>query len=367
MMFSFFGSTLSRYLARIYAFNFIAMMLLLAGIVFLFDTVELLRRSTGREGIGFSLLIKMSLLKLPDVMNTIAPFAVLFSALFTFWQLSRRQELVVLRSAGISVWQFLSPILLVALAAGAIMVTVLNPLGAALYTKYAQLEQKFLKSNDTSIVAIFDQGLWLRQEVEGGYTVLHAARIDPDWRLLNVMALFYDNNDSFSKRLDSSVAELTPGKWVLKDSVLNIPNEKSRRLGRAEIKTSLTPNEIEDSFSSPRSMGFWALPSFIQTLDNTGFDSTRLRIHFQSLLAQPFLYMAMIILAACVALRQQRQGQTFAFVVIGIMTGFTVFILSNFLQALGTSHQLPVFLAAWSPALIASMLGSTVLLTFEDG
>jgi lipopolysaccharide export system permease protein len=75
----------------------------------------------------------------------------------------------------------------------------------------------------------------------------------------------------------------------------------------------------------------------------------------------------MILLAACVALRPQRQGQTFIFVVIGVLAGFTVFLMSNFLQALGSSHQLPVFLAAWSPALIASLFGATVLLTLEDG
>jgi len=75
----------------------------------------------------------------------------------------------------------------------------------------------------------------------------------------------------------------------------------------------------------------------------------------------------MILLAACVALRQQRQGQTFVFLIIGVMTGFIVFIMSNFLQVLGTSHQLPVFLAAWSPAMIFTLLGSAVLLILEDG
>ena len=75
----------------------------------------------------------------------------------------------------------------------------------------------------------------------------------------------------------------------------------------------------------------------------------------------------MILLAATVALRPQRQGHTFVFIVAGVMVGFVVFFMSNFLQALGASHQIPVFLSAWSPAMLCGLLGVAALLTLEDG
>ena len=49
------------------------------------------------------------------------------------------------------------------------------------------------------------------------------------------------------------------------------------------------------------------------------------------------------------------------------MIGFVVFFMSNFLIALGASHQIPVFLSAWSPALLCLLLGVAALLTLEDG
>jgi len=366
-MFLFLKSALSRYLTRLYLFNFLGLLGILLGVVFLFDMIELLRRAGKHEDVPLSLIFGMGLLKLPDVAATITPFAVLFSALYSFWQLSKRSELVVLRCAGISVWQFLMPIILTAMAIGVFMVTVVNPISAALYTQYSALDRTHLRKDQDNLIAVFRQGIWLRQETDKGYAILHAENIDPDWRIRDVMVISFDKNNKFQERMDAPLALLKSGNWVLRQAVINIPGYPAKKSDIASIPTNLTPRDIEESFSSPRSMGFWNMTSFIETLDTTGFDSTRVRIHFQSLLAQPFLYAAMILLAACVALRQQRQGDTFTFVIIGVFSGFIVFIMSNFLQALGSAHQLPVFLAAWSPSMIFALLGASVLLTLEDG
>lgn len=366
-MFQFLKSALSRYLVRIYLLNFLGLMGILLGVVYLFEIIELLRRAVKIGDAPLSLVFGMGLLKLPSMAGIIAPFAILFSALYTFWQLSKRSELVVLRCAGISVWQFLLPIVLSVMAIGLIMVTIINPISSAFYTQYSALERIHLKRDQDNVIAVFKQGLWLRQETEKGYAIFHAENIDPDWRLRDVVVLSFDKHDRFQDRLDAPTATLKSGNWVLRDAIFNASGFAAKKSKTASIPTKLTPGDIEESFSSPKAMGFWNMPSFIETLESTGFDSTRVRIHFQSLLSQPFLYAAMILLAACVALRQQRQGQTFIFIVIGVFTGFIVFIMSNFLQVLGASHQLPVFLAAWSPALIFSLLGATILLTLEDG
>lgn len=366
-MLAFLNSTLSRYLTRIYVLNFLGLLAILMGVIYLFETVELLRRAGKQGDVPLSTVLGMALLKLPDVASTISPFAVLFSALYSFWQLSKRSELVVLRCAGVSVWQFLSPIILSAMAIGVVMVTVINPISATMYTQYSVLERVHLRKEQGSVIAVFKQGLWLRQDTDKGYAIVHADAIDPDWRLRGVMVLSFDKDNVFQDRMDAPTATLKSGNWVLRDATLNIPGFPAKKSKTSSIPTELTTRDIEESFSSPRSMGFWGMTSFIETLDSTGFDSTRVRIQFQSLLSQPFLYAAMILLAACVALRQQRQGQTLIFLVIGVMTGFIVFIMSNFLQVLGSSHQLPVFLSAWSPAMIFTLLGAAVLLTLEDG
>ena len=53
------------------------------------------------------ILVGMALLQLPDLGQKLLPFAVLLGGVFAFARLSRSQELVATRAAGISAWDFL--------------------------------------------------------------------------------------------------------------------------------------------------------------------------------------------------------------------------------------------------------------------
>ncbi len=359
--------TLSRYLARSYFVNLVFMIVVLLSIIYMFDTVELLRRAGKTEGVSLSLVLQMGLFKLPEVGQMVVPFAVLFSAMFTFWNLTRRHELIVVRSAGFSVWQFLMPVMALGLCVGVLQMSMINPLGAMFVSHYERLENEHIKS-EKGTITLFKDGFWLRQaEEDNSYAILHAEKINlADWVLGDVMVLFYDPEHHFARRLDSEKATLKDGLWTFENVYMN-ENDKIRHIPLVALPTSLTANEIEESFASPNTMSFWRLPGFIRNMEATGFDATRLRIHFQSLLAQPLMLVAMILLAACVSLRPPRTRGTLTMIVAGIFIGFVVFFMSSFLQALGASKQIPVFLAAWSPAVIATLCGITVIFNLEDG
>lgn len=362
------SGTLNRYMAGTYLKNLLLGLLILLGVVYLFDTVELLRRAAKRDEVPFGLILEMGLLKLPEVGQLLLPFGVLFSAMFTFWQLTRRYELIVVRAAGLSVWQFMAPVIAVAIACGIFMTTVINPLGALLLSRFERLESTYL-SIETTQISLLEEGLWLRQETEDGHVILHAGKVKlPEWELQDVMALFFDSKDQFVRRLDSDKARLQEGQWLFYQALSHSSSEsQTEKIPLIALPTALTASQIEESFATSRALSFWKLPGFIKTMDSTGFDSSSLKVHFQSLLAQPLLYAAMILLAATVSLRPPRFRGTFALITLGVIIGFMVFFMSSFLQALGTTHQIPVFLAAWAPASISFLLGLAVMLNLEDG
>lgn len=367
--------TLQRYLAKNYLLNLMMMVGILLGIIYLFDTIELLRRASKRGDVPLGLVLQMGLLKLPEVGQIVLPFAVLFSAMFSFWQLNRRHELVILRAAGFSVWQFLAPVVGVALALGVLQMSLINPVGALLLSKFETLENHYLSARK-NYVTLLQEGLWLRQmDIDsqggtGGHVILHAAKLNlADWQLRDVMVLFFDDADHFTRRLDAKTAHLNEkeGYWVFKEVISNESQSRAETVPFIMLPTDLTTQEIEESFASPETVSFWALPGFIKTLEATGFDSAPMKIHFNALLVQPLLFAAMILLAACVSLRPPRMHGTLLMVAGGAFIGFVVFFLSSFLQALGASHQIPVILAAWSPPFILLLLGLSVLMTLEDG
>src|SRR5438105_4480791 len=101
------SKTLSSYIGRQFFYSFGAVFATLLALIFVFDLIELLRRTAAREHVSFALNLEMALLKLPNTAQTMLPFAVLFGTMLTYWRLTRSQELVIARAAGVSVWQFL--------------------------------------------------------------------------------------------------------------------------------------------------------------------------------------------------------------------------------------------------------------------
>ncbi len=360
--------TLSRYLFWQFLYNFALLLCGLLIVIYIFDTVELLRRAAKVEGLPVSLILQMGFLKLPDTGQQIFPFAVLFSALFTFWQLTRRSELVVVRAAGLSVWQFMMPLVFAAMLVGVLQMAVINPIGAMLIGKFERLEAEQL-AKDESLITLSGQGLWLRQKnADEGTILLHAARVEqPNWVLRDVMVLYLDNQDSFVRRLDAQDARLTTSSWVFSNVTLNQSGQAPETIAQVTLGTTLSIDKIENSFADPKTVPFWKLPSYIRTMNGTGFNAVPLKIEFQALIAKPIFLAGMILIAACVALRPQRQGGTTVLIIIGVILGFVVFFLTNFLQALGASGQIPILMAAWFPPMIYCLMGVGGLMILEDG
>lgn len=364
--------TLFRYIAVQYLGHFLALLGILLSIIYLFDTLELLRRAGSYPDVGFGLVLRMSLLKLPEVGQLLMPFAILFSGMFTFWKLNRTHELVVMRASGVSAWQFLTPLVTVALAVGLVATTVVNPVSSIMIAKFEQMETTHLHKK-SSIVTLTRTGLWLRQQQEQGYSLIHAASFERlPWRMSDVIVFFFDDQDNFMRRIDSQTAYLRNGFWEIQRAVINdrdssFHNEENVPAQDYLIATDLTPQEIEKSFSTPASLSFWRIPEYIRLMEETGFPVLQLKIHFQSLLARPFFFAAMILLAAAVSLRPPRLGGTGMLIMLGVSTGFFIFFLESMLHAFGISQKIPVLLAAWSPVTVSLLLGTAAILHLEDG
>ncbi|HEX2753007.1 MAG TPA: LptF/LptG family permease, partial [Alphaproteobacteria bacterium] len=66
--------TLFRYISRHFLFNFLGLTLILLGLVYVFDSIELLRRAAERQNVPFGLVLRMAAMKLPQVGQKIIPF-----------------------------------------------------------------------------------------------------------------------------------------------------------------------------------------------------------------------------------------------------------------------------------------------------
>lgn len=358
---------LSAYLGRHFIAGILLMMGILVGLVFLIDLAELFRRSWGRESVSFWVIIQMAIFKVPFMAQKVLPFAALFGGMLAFVRLTRTNQFVVARAAGLSAWQFLFPALAIALLAGLFVVTVFNPLASATTSLYESLESKHLRGR-SSLLAVSTSGLWLRQADNTGQSVIHALGVSQHGTdLRDVIVFLYDGVDRFTGRIDARKATLESGYWHLTDALLTGPDQPVKRLEGYNLPTTLTLEQIQDSFASPETMSFWSLPRFIETLEKAGFSALRHRLHWHSILAGPLLLCAMVLIAATFSIRLTRRGGAGMLVVGGVFAGFVLYFLSDVVYAMGLSGAVPVALAAWAPAGICALLGLTMILHLEDG
>lgn len=337
-------------------------------IVFLLDYIELIRRAGTKADATLLVLLEMAALKQPAMAQQIMPFAILFGTMMAFWRMTRSNELVVARAAGVSVWQFLTPPLAGALLIGVIAVGVFNPIASVMQARYENLEGRVLRGTGDQLT-LSRSGLWLRQsDDEGNHSVLHAEHFVPlHTELQDVMVLFFVNDNQLTGRIDAKSAVLEAGKWEVIDGTRWSPGKPPETFDRTEVPTNLTPRKIQESFASPETMSFWELPGFIRLLESSGFTAQRHRLYFNALLARPFLFTAMVLVAASFSLRMQRRGGTTLMITGGIASGFLLYFLSDVVFALGLSSTIPVSLAAWTPAGVSWLLGASMLLHLEDG
>ncbi|MBN8531321.1 MAG: LPS export ABC transporter permease LptG [Alphaproteobacteria bacterium] len=364
--------TMSAYIGRRFAEAVLLVLLVLLGITSLISLVELIRRAATANDAGFGLLLEMSFLKAPILIQRVIQFAVLIGGMLALMRLTRTHELIVARAAGVSVWQFLAPGLGLVFCLGLFTLTVVSPLASMMLSRYEQLEARYF-SGKASMMTISSGGLWLRQvdKDEKGTpveTVVHALRISQkDMEIFDVIVFRFGADDRFLSRVDARTARLEDGTWHLRDALLSAPGKPAKRVGDYVLKTSLTLEEIQNSFAAPETLSFWQLPGFIHTLEQAGFSALRHRLYFHSILSLPVLLCSMLVMAASFSLRMPRRGGVGIRVVAGVIAGFVIYFLTDLVFALGQSGTLPAEVAAWTPAFVTGLFGVALLLHLEDG
>ena len=359
------GRTFAYYLVRNFTKSILMVFGLLFAIIYLSDFVELLRRSGDAKGATTTGVAFLSLLRVPTITEQIFPFSVLFGAMFAFLNLTRKLELVVARAAGLSVWQFILPPLGVALVLGIVTTTIYNPVAAVSKQRAERLETRMFGKTGSEQV---DTAFWLQQDGIDGQTILRADRASDGGSVLSgITAFVYDRDGTFMERVEAEHGELHEGYWALDDARVLQPGEAPREVSTELVASNITPEQVQQKFTAPDSVPFWRLPEIRDTTERAGLNAVGYDLQYQKLLARPLLFMAMILVAAAFSLRFFRFGGIARMVAGGVAAGFVLYVATKLVGDLGGAGLLSAPVAAWSPAVVGSMLGSLALLYQEDG
>jgi len=360
-------STAGLYIARRFLGAIVITFVVCSFLIFVIDLVEMLRQSGKFGRVAGWQIAWLTLLRLPAYTEFLLAFGVLVGSIGALLMLSRKSELAVIRSSGMSAWQFLWPGLVVAFTLGVVSVTLYNPMAAGARDRADELFNKYF-GRETNLLRTGSAGSWLRQDGLDGQSVMTAGGVARNGTELTLVTAFlYDAEGHFQERLEAARASLHDGFWKLQDVTLSRPGDPAETHRTYLLSTYLTPERASDALGKVIAVSFWELPDLIEVAEKARLSTDSLRLQYELLLSRPFLCLAMVLLAATVSLKSFRSGGIQTMVMTGMIGGFGFFLLAEISRQLGAAGLVAPRIAVWFPITLALVATTTVLLHQEDG
>ena len=314
-----------------------------------------------------------SLYRLPDFLLQTLPLIVLVSGMVTFIRLSKSMEIIAAKTSGFTIRQILIGPVSMTLLIGIMATAFLNPISSAMNSSSNQYLISLGISNATDI-QLNSKGIFLREEFESVHVIIIADKIDSlGTTLYNAKRMELSKSNVFISRVQAPTSNLIENSWIMKDATSwqIVKQGDTKKIDKSThtqltFDTSITQEQILNSFSDPRMISIWQLPNFINQLQNSGFDARRHLRYFQTELARPLILISMLLVAcAFTATIKIRKSLSIA-VVLCLLTGFSLYSFGRLISSLADNHQLPLLISSVGPPLCGIFLSLSILMFRED-
>ncbi len=358
--------TISKYLIKNFLTWFCIILFSLGLIFALFDLAELLRRVPEVDGRSI-LIAKMLIYRLPNYVQEMMPFMVLFSAITMFFKLNKNQELIAMRSSLLSIWDMLIPLVCSALLIGLFDLIVLNPVFSKMLAKYYNLESIYIYKNRTPF-SVANSGLWIRENHNDKASIINAKHFDLKKRQLYNLSIYrFSTTEKFIDRFDAKMAYLDK-KYLKLYQVWHTEYGGFPKFYEVYLlPTDLSLQTLRESFYDPKTLSFYQVIKYAQLMEKSGLSANQYFMQWHVLMSRCVWMAVMVILAATFTMRPVRKGDTVIYIFMGFGIAFVLYFLRNVTYAMGNVGTISPFLAAWTPTIATMFLALTKLLYSEDG
>ena len=296
-------------------------------------------------------------LTLPARIYEHMPMACLTGCLIGLGSLANNSELVVMRSAGVSVlhivWLVLRPIL-VLIIVGALFGEYMVP-----YTdQYAESRRMLLKSGKSAQEST--SGFWNKE----GREFMHFNAVYPGGVLFGVTRYRFDENHFLLESSFSARATYQGGHWVEERGAT------TRFLGdSAEVdtfvvrdwETDLSPDLLRLIVLPPESLAMRSLYGYSKYLKEQGQDNSRYKLVFWDKAMQPLTIVSLVLIAISFVFGPLRQVTMGYRIFTGVVVGLVFRTSQDLLGPASVVFGFSPFLAVMFPALVCCVIGLVLL------
>lgn len=306
----------------------------------------------------------------PSQIYLITPLSVLIAVLVTFSLFSRSSELTAMKATGISIYRLVIPVFVIAaILAGGLFAFDQYYLPQA--NRRQEALRNTIKGRPAQTTLNPDQK-WIFGQQRPGEPgrIFYYQFFDPDQNAFANLTLFEFNPTTFAltKRIFATRAV-----WNEKERAWSFQNGWERSMqgaivtsfrefqGAEFVEVHEEPSYFKKESLQSQEMNFGQLERYIGDLQQSGFDTMRLRVQLWHKVAYPLATIVMAVLAIPFALSMGRRGSLTGIAAgIGIALGY--WLVAGLFDAMGSVNYLPSAIAAWTPDVLFGLTGGYLLL-----
>ena len=367
-----FPKKLFSYLIKIYLKNILLVLLIFLFLILLIDFIEIYRRAS--EKINFnnndkfiSILMYLSLLKLPLTIKNILPISILISSVITFMKWRQNNYFVIVRTVGISLKKTIFLPCILVLSIGLLSLFFLHPLAKYCNYKYKSLENKYFGHKVEETISLSKNGIWIRKKTIDGFLIIKSENITKNKNVLNNVEIFkFDSSNNFINKLIADTASLQGNILMLKKGKNFNPQITNKSFDIFSIKLSDKFNTFNLDSEIAENMNLFDLYNYITLMKELGVNYSNHLIYLLKELLEPILIVSLILISAPLILKNNERKFPLTIICLTILIGFVIYFLVDFMYVLGSMEKLNPYIAGIGPIGVCFFIGCYLVSAFDE-
>lgn len=348
---------LTMYLFRHVLVHVLLTWIVLALVVNLIDTVELLRRSANKEAMSSFIALSMALLKFPSSLPFLLPFAVMFGSLISFHKLSNKNEIIIARSAGLPVSKIIIGPVLCALTLSLIMWFVIDPISSATSNRYAALEEQSFGLSGRNL-SVSTEGIWLKDSFSGQHIIVSGSRLNqPDLIIKNGELYRFNTENKWVSHYLPNKLWFENNRWQMKGGKTLLKDGTIIALDTMSFPSSFNSADLTNSNKKPETISLLKLWGYIGVLENAGLNSLGHRSYLYYQLSLPIVLIGMIMIAGYNGLTYKGRRKRIGIIMVAMVSALGFYLFKDIMYVFGTTGRLPPVIAGFAPGFIVTLIG----------
>jgi lipopolysaccharide export system permease protein len=296
---------------------------------------------------NFFLAIAYLLLRVPYYFNLILPLAFLISMLILLMMMIRGNEMIVVRTSGISTASLMKPLVAFSMALVLFSFVLTEWIVPVMANATEYIYRIKIKKEESNVFFKNDR-IWFKR----GNVISNIDFFDTKKDIIKgLTVLELSENYSIKRRFDAKEGIYRDGAWIFTDV-------SERTFGKEGITSKKTYRQLKNLIQeppsvfkvvekSPEEMGYKELSKYIGRLRLDGHDVKRYLVDLYSKISFPFINLIMVLAAFSVGLRYSKTKHISKGILSGMSLGICYWLLHSVSLSLGYSEIFPPLFAAW--------------------